>query len=92
EGAKQTASHASGRSLAPPAMAKVPIGRVNEGSAAVTRRTDVQDLPMERPSLSAAWDGPLQTEEQPTARPHTTLPVKPDQRTQEPPDMFGPEE
>ncbi len=93
EGTKQTPSHTSGKSSAPPAMAKAPIARVNEqGSAASTRRTDVQDILVERPSLSAAWDGPPQAEEQTVTRSHTTPPVSQDQRTQEPPDMFGPEE
>jgi hypothetical protein len=83
---KSGGSHTAGNSLTPPAIAKAPIGHVREREGDVAMRSAaVQDVPVAR-------DGSSAIEGQGTSRPNiASLPSR-DQRTQEPPDMFGPEE
>lgn len=90
QGGKGSAGHtkASGEKSGsvPPAMAKAPIG------SAVVQSRRPNDTSVRPAAPAAAWEGPSQGEEQAVIRARTVPPVQQDQRTQEPPDMFGPEE
>lgn len=93
DGTKQAASHASGKSLAPPAMAKAPVPRVSERTDTAARSYNADRTPLVQSPLDAAQKGDTSAQESSEPSPRIVPSSLQGRReTQDPPDMFGPDE